>query len=325
MHRNLLPVMRTFFTFFSGFFFLSSALLWRGAGGEAFAQQNPQYNQYMFNPLIVNPAYAGSKEQLSTVALHRSQWVGFDGAPMTQTIAIHAPFKQRAVGLGLNIINDKIGPTNHFGVLAAYAYRIHVGPGKLSFGLRTGAYNYAFNWNKIEYKDQNELAGINARTNHWIPVFDYGMRYQTAAFYAGFTMANINRPIAKIKNTSDSLRFNSVLNRYINITAGYAYMVTDNLVLRPSLFVKAVKGQRPSVDANASVLLNRNIWLGLGFRTGRTLVAITEYKISSFLSAGYSFDYTLGKLQTFNSGSHEIFVCYEVPFKKSKVLSPRYF
>lgn len=312
--------MRFFLFFSSGFFFSSFFFL-----TLSFAQQNPQYNQYMFNPLIVNPAYAGSKEQLSAVVLHRSQWVGFDGAPMTQTLAIHAPFKQRSVGVGLNIINDKIGPTNNLGILAAYAYRIRAGNGKLSFGLRSGAYNYAFNWNKIDYKDQSELAGINAKTNHWIPVFDYGMRYNTHNYYVGFTMANINRPIVRVTNAADSLRFSSVLNRYVNVTGGYAHVISDNIVFRPSIFVKLIKGQRPSADANASVLLNRNLWLGLSYRTGRTLVVITEYKISSFLSAGYSFDYAMNKLRTFNSGSHEIFVSYEVPFKKSKVLSPRYF
>lgn len=292
---------------------------------SSYAQQNPQYNQYMFNPLIVNPAYAGSIEQLSLVALHRSQWVGFDGAPMTQTLAVHAPFRKRTIGLGINIINDKIGPTNNLGILAAYAYRIRVGKGKLSFGLKSGAYNYTFNWSKIDYKDQSELTGIDAKTNHWIPVFDYGMRYNTYNYYVGFTMANINRPIIRVQNSSDSLRFSSVLNRYVNLTAGFAYVITENLTLRPSLFIKAVKGQRPTIDANASILLNRNLWLGLSYRTGRTMVAITEYKISSYLSAGYSFDYTLNKLRNFNSGSHEIFISYEVPFKKSRVLSPRYF
>lgn len=306
-------------------FFLFLFLSGMGWVSISFAQQNPQYNQYMFNPLIINPAYAGSKEQLSTILLHRSQWVGFDGAPMTQTVSVHAPFRQRSVGLGLVVINDKIGPTNNLGVLAAYAYRIRVGQGKLSFGLRSGAYNYAFNWSKIDYKDQSELTGLDAKTNHWIPIFDYGMRYNTNNYYVGFTMANINRPIIKVSNTADSLRFNSVLNRFITLTGGYAHVISDNLVFRPSVFVKAIKGQRPSVDANASVLLNRNLWLGLSYRTGNTFVVITEYKISSYLSAGYSFDYTTSKLRTFNSGSHEIFVSYELPFKKSKVLSPRFF
>lgn len=290
-----------------------------------FAQQNPQYNQYMFNPLIVNPAYAGSKEQLSTVLLHRSQWVGFEGAPMTQTFAIHAPFRQRSVGVGLNIINDKIGPTNNLGLLAAYAYRIRVAKGKLSFGLRSGVYNYAFNWSKIDYKDPSEIAGLNAQTNSWVPVFDYGMRFHTNNFYVGLTLANLNSPIVRVKNNSDSARFSSVLNRYANITAGYAYVINDNMVFRPSVFVKTIKGQRPNIDANASVLLNRNLWVGFSYRTGKTFIAIFEYKISSSLSAGYSFDYTATKLRNFNSGSHEIFVSYEVPFKKSRVLSPRYF
>ncbi len=318
MNKNL-----SLFSILLFFFFLCSSIFWMA--GVSIAQQNPQYNQYMFNPLIVNPAYAGSKEQLSVVALHRSQWIGFEGAPMTQTLAIHAPFRKRSVGLGANIINDKIGPTNNLGILVAYAYRIRVGPGKLSFGLRSGAYNYAFHWNKIDYKDQNEFAGLDTRSNRWIPIFDYGMRYHTNNFYAGFTMANINRPIIRIRDSADSTRFSSVLNRYVNLTAGYAQVVADNVVFRPSIFIKVLKGQRPTVDANASFLLKRNLWLGLSYRTGRTFVAITEYKISAFVSAGYSFDYSLNKLRTFNSGSHEIFISYEVPFKKSRVLSPRYF
>lgn len=319
--------MKKFFTCFIIFFifFLFSTLNWLGSGTEVSAQQNPQYNQYMFNPLIVNPAYAGSKEQLSAVLLNRSQWIGFKGAPMTQTLAIHAPFRQRTVGIGLNIINDIIGPTQNLGVLTAYSYRIRAGKGKLSFGLRGGVYNYAFKWNKIEYKDQSELTGMDSKTNHWLPVFDYGMRYSANNFYVGFTMANINRPIIRVKNTADSLRFNSILNRFVNITGGYAHVINDDIVFRPSMFIKAVKGQRPTIDVNGSVLLKRNLWLGLSYRTGKTFIAITEYKISSFLSAGYSFDYSMNKLQHFNSGSHEIFISYEVPFKKSKVLSPRYF
>ena len=124
------------------------------SGLKVSAQQDPIYNQYMFNPLVINPAYAGSRNQMSVVILHRSQWLGFGGgAPNTQTASFHAPLLQGKVGLGAVVTRDVIGPVSRTGFSGAYAYRLRLRTGKLAIALRTGLYNYVFDWNKIDYKD----------------------------------------------------------------------------------------------------------------------------------------------------------------------------
>ena len=132
-------------------------------------QQDPQYSQYMFNQMAINPGYAGSKEALSTTLLFRSQWTGIDGAPTTQTFSIHSPLRKKKVGLGLTIVTDQIGPKKSSGVLGAYSYRIPLGKGKLSFGLRLGVYNYIYDWSKIDYKDQADVYNTKNQTSIIVP------------------------------------------------------------------------------------------------------------------------------------------------------------
>ena len=145
------------------------------AAMQGFAQQDPQYSLYMFNPLGVNPGYAGSRELLSGVLIHRSQWVGLDGAPETQALAINTPMKNKKMGLGLQIINDKIGPRTTQTLSASYAYRLKLGSGKLAFGLRGGIVNYSYDWNKIEYKDDEDAIPTTANESFMLPTFDFGM------------------------------------------------------------------------------------------------------------------------------------------------------
>src|ERR1051325_4886865 len=133
-----------------------SPLLWRGAGGEAFAQQDAQYSQYMFNKLALNPAYAGSREVLATTLLYRDQWTAIEGAPSTAALTVQMPLKKKKIGIGAEIISDKLGPKSVSEILFSYAYRIPLSKGKLAFGLRLGIYDYVFDWNKMDYKDLND-------------------------------------------------------------------------------------------------------------------------------------------------------------------------
>ena len=159
---------------------------------NGFAQQDPQYSLYMFNPLGVNPGYAGSREALSAVLVHRSQWVGLKGAPVTQAFAINTPLKNKSMGVGLNVTNDKIGPKNILSATAVYAYRIKIGSGKLAFGLRGGIQNYNYNWDMIEYKNQEDQIPNTAVGSFVIPTFDFGMYYHTNTFYAGIALEHLN-------------------------------------------------------------------------------------------------------------------------------------
>ena len=171
--------------FFTVILFLFSGIL-------SIAQQDPLYNQYMFNPLVVNPAYAGSREAISAVVLHRSQWLGIKEAPNTQTVSLHAPILDGTVGIGGTLIRDQFGPVTSTGIMGSYSYRLFLNEAKLAFGLRTSVYNYSFNGTKIEYKEEGEGTSVN--TSEWVPSFDFGIRYYDRTFYAGLTLLYLNNP-----------------------------------------------------------------------------------------------------------------------------------
>jgi len=305
-------------------------------GLKVSAQQDPIYNQYMFNPLVINPAYAGSRNQMSIVILNRSQWLGFGGgAPNTQTASFHAPLLQGKVGLGAVITRDVIGPVSRTGFSGAYAYRLRLRTGKLAIALRTGLYNYVFDWNKIEYKDSEPLAN-ESKTTGWVANFDFGVRYSTKNLYAGLTLLNLNNPNLNFLK-SDTSSFASALSRHVNLTTGYALEFNRDWVLKPSTMLRYEKNPTGSTvngrtqtsgiliaDLNVSVLYKNMIWAGISVRSSKALIAVLEYNISKQLRLGYSYELTLSKLQTTNSGSHEIFIGVDFGRKqRPKLLSPR--
>ena len=302
--------------YFSFCIFSISALI-------SLAQQDPLFNKYMFNPLVINPAYAGSREAVSTVALHRQQWVNFGGgAPNTQTISIHGPLWQKKMGLGLSLMRDEIGPTNTTGLLGAYAYRFQLGHGKLSFGLRGAIYQYRFDVNEVEFKNPED--NITSQITSWLPSFDFGIRYHTSKFYSGISFSHLNQPSTdSTKIASVNYSFN--LQPYMTFTLGYAFEINPNLVFKPSILYKAsTTNIGNNIDLNASFLFNKKLWAGVSVRPN-TGVVMVQYDFNHSFSAGYSYDYVFGKLSTTNVGSHEVFVRYDIEFRKSPVLSPRYF
>ncbi len=188
--------------------FACTPLFWRGAGGEVFAQQDAQYSQYMFNQLALNPAYAGSRDVLATTLLYRDQWVGMD-APNTAFLSVQMPLKRKKIGVGLEILSDKLGPKNTSALLLSYAYRIPLLNGKLSCGWRMGVYNYVFDWNKMDYKDKNDIYfanNVGTRTTKITGSVDFGMYYYTRTFYWGLGLTHLNRGKITDVSTGDSSR-----------------------------------------------------------------------------------------------------------------------
>ncbi len=292
------------------------------------SQQDPLFNKYMFNPLFINPAYAGTREAVSTVLMHRSQWLGFDGAPITQTLSIHAPMSQKKMGIGVNFMRDQIGPTTNYGILGNYAYRIRLWQGKLGFGIRAGLYNYNFFWNKLILKDE-EVSPIIFNNSYWTPSFDFGVRYHDKNTYAGLTVSHINQPSLNKNMLSNSLydsaNYAYGLIPHIKLMGGYAFEIHEGIVFKPSFLVQTSTSLNTIADVNASILLNNVLWAGATYRTNKTIIAIVQYDINEFWSLGYSYDIILNNLVYHNAGSHELFLRYEFEWKKSKMLSPRYF
>lgn len=288
---------------------------------QVFAQQDPQYSLYMFNPLGVNPAYAGSRDAISGVLLHRSQWVGLDGAPTTQVVTIHSPLKNQNMALGFQLINDNIGPRTTQDISLVYAYKIKLGKGKLGFGLRGGILNYQYDWAKIEYKDQDDAIPTTANENFILPNFDFGIYYNTNKFYAGIALDHLNSPEFKLSVIDTST---SVAKKYINITvtAGRAFALSNNLTLKTSAILRG-QNKQGHIDINGSLLFKNKFLVGLTLTHRQTFILMTEINITKTLKMGYAFDYTATQLT--NGSSHEIFIGYDIKTFKSKVVSPRYF
>lgn len=291
---------------------------------QGFAQQDPQYSLYMFNPLGVNPGYAGSREVLSAVLVHRSQWVGLKGAPETQVLSLNTPLKNKKMGVGLQIVNDKIGPRTTQHLSASYAYRLKLGRGKLAFGLRAGLINYNYDWNKIEYKDEEDAIPTTAPESFMKPNFDFGIYYNTKTFYMGVAIDHLNRAQYSLLSASDTVT--SVAKQSANFTGtiGKAFILNDNLVLKTSLLMRAANASG-NIDINGSLLIKNKVLFGLTLRSSQAFVLMTEFNITKNLRLGAGYDFDGTEVAKTTSGSFEIFLGYDVGIFKSKMVSPRYF
>ncbi|PJA08582.1 MAG: hypothetical protein COX70_03325 [Flavobacteriales bacterium CG_4_10_14_0_2_um_filter_32_8] len=290
---------------------------------ESFAQQDPQYSLYMFNPMGVNPGYAGSREVLSAVLVHRSQWIGLEGAPTTQTLAINSPLKNKNMGVGLQVVNDNIGPRTTQTVAATYAYRIKVGAGRLAFGLRAGILNYHYNWDKIEYKDQEDAIPTTAEESFIKPTFDFGIYYNSRTMYFGIAADHLNTAQFHLLDNIDTA--SSAARQNVNITGtfGKAFILNDNLVLNSAILVRVTK-TAGSMDFSTSLLIKNKILFGFSLRP-EALIVLTEINLSKNLRMGIAYDFDGTELSNYNSGSVEFFLGYDIGLFKSKVVSPRYF
>ena len=304
------------------FFFLLVLGAWGLGLGACFAQQDALYSQYMYNQFSLNPAYAGSRDAVSAVLVYRNQWLGFDGAPVSKTFSIHSPMKGKRVALGLNFINEQIGPSDNMGAFGTYAYHLPAAGGKLSMALRGGVYRYQIDVEKLKYKDITDNKYTNLPTGKFIPGFDFGLYYYTNTFYSGVA---VNHLTGKKFGYADTTYLQTRLNRHFIAVAGKAFLINDNLVLKPSTMVRYTEGAPVNLDLNINILLNKMFWVGASYRTSNDIILIAEFNITHYLRAGYSYDMSLGKVKNYNSGSHEIFLGFDFDILKKKTLiSPRY-
>ena len=294
-----------------------------GREGALFAQQDAQYSQYMFNQLALNPASAGSRDVLATSLTFRDQWTGIEGAPTTGMFSIQMPLKSKKIGLGAEILSDRMGPRTTTGALFSYAYRLPLLKGKLSFGLRMGIYNYVFDWNKMDYKDLNDAYYVNnsaTRTSKLTPTGDFGMHYYTRTFYWGLGMTHLNR--GKVTNLAvGDTAARQAFHYFMPISKAFE---VGSVVINPTILVKGATNAPTEVDINCNVLLKERLWLGASFRSGYGVVLLTQYQINEKLKAGYSYDLGSNKIGKAGKGSHEIMIGYDINILGNKILTPRY-
>lgn len=289
------------------------------------AQLAPQFNQYYFNPILVNPAYAGTRGMLSMVGVHRSQWVGFEGAPSTQSFAIHSPTRRKNMGIGFQLMNDRLGPKSTIAASGIYSYKIRLGRGKLGFGIRASVYNYTFDWSKIDYRDNGGYALNEGRESYMTPSFDFGMFYSDKFNYVGVEFTHLNQGRLGIEAPNVNINSTVRQNAQAIIVGGRAFRINRELIFKPSLLARLAVNQPAFFDLNASFLIREKLWLGASYRRGYGAVAVVEYNVDKSLRIGYSYDISVTSLNKQNWGSHEIFIGYDINLFRSRIVSPRYF
>jgi type IX secretion system PorP/SprF family membrane protein len=291
---------------------------------DLFAQQDPQFSQYMFNPLYINPAYAGSRGMMNGAIEFRKQWVGFEGAPTTMVLAVNTPTKKGKVGIGFEIINDQIGPRSTTGGYLDYAYRVPLGKGKLAFGLGAGIMSYKVNFDKVTYKDAadsyNQL-GTVAITK---PDFKFGIYFNNKKFYTGISFTHLNQVMYTVE--VDTMSFSQKMVPHGYFTIGRAFQLSDNVIFSPSIMTRGVSSAATTnLDVNLNFRFREVLWLGVSLRSEKSVVALIQYNITDNIKLGYSYDMTTNRLKSYQSGTHEIVLGFDFNLFQSQVLSPRFF
>lgn len=285
------------------------------------AQQDPLYTNYMFNPMAINPAYAGSRDALSMVALGRWQWVGVDGAPTTQSFAIHSNIGKTGLALGGNFYHESIGPNSNFAGQLTIAYHLKLKLGKLSFAARAGVFHSMldkgqFNFNQVI--DPTNSGGIVSST---VPTFDFGMYWYTKTFYLGGGANNIYAGELDFDVNADQVIHQ--LTQHFYLHGGAAIKVHPNFVLKPSAMLRYVINAPFSFDVNFSVLMYKILWLGATYRFNNSVAFLLEVNPLDWLRIGYSFDYTYTST-AFRKGTHEVFLGFDFNLHTKKTTSPRF-
>jgi len=281
------------------------------------AQQDSHYTLYMYNMNIVNPAYAGSTNDLNISVLGREQWVGIDGAPSTYTANVHSRIGS-GVGLGLSLISDKIGPQDENSIFADVSYTLPVSQnGNLSFGLKLGGSLLSIDGNLLTSTTDPNL---NQGLSKFNPNVGAGILYHTQKFYAGISVPNFLR--TEHLDVSGSLA--EEVEHYF-VTSGYVFEPRDYLKIKPSTFIRFVPGAPVAIDLSLNALFYNKFELGLSHRIEDAVSLAAIFNLTKSLRLGYAYDYTLSELNEFSRGSHELMLLYKVSLSPKKIRSPRFF
>ncbi|MBU2019514.1 MAG: type IX secretion system membrane protein PorP/SprF [Bacteroidetes bacterium] len=293
---------------------------------KAQAQQDPMYTHYMYNTLSINPAYAGSRDALTITALHRSQWVDYKGAPLTQTLTLHSPILSKHIGLGLSASNDKIGPINNTMVNGSFAYIMQLNKkSKLALGLSGGVNILQANLSSLSLDQQNDATFSNNTSNRVTPNFGTGAYYSRERFYAGVSVPNLVQ--SNYSSTENGSASNGKSQRHYFFIAGGVIKLTDNLALKPTTLVKVTEGAPLQTDLTASFIIMKKLLLGAMYRTNDAFGVLVGFDVNEQLHVGYSYDISHGnRTFSYNQGSHEVMLRYDFIFSgKKQIHSPRYF
>ncbi|HWR99055.1 MAG TPA: type IX secretion system membrane protein PorP/SprF [Prolixibacteraceae bacterium] len=306
---------------------LTILFLFLSLTARVFAQQDPMYSQYVFNGLLINPAYAGSREVLSATVLYRNQWVNIPGAPKTGVFSLDSPVKNQKVGLGLNMVFDKIGVTSRTSVSGIYSYKLYFEQSSLSFGLLAGVGFFNTNNSEVNYSNSSTADPAFMTDYHMVvPNFGFGMYYHSDRFFAGFSIMNILGSAIQDKfytNVANDMTMNTVSHFFLS--SGYVFDLTPDVQFQPSFLLKYVDGAPLEGDINGVFSFYDLLCLGVSYRSYASVDFLMQVKINDQLSLGYSYEYSTNELSNYTSGSHEIVLRYQFDFSHGKIATPRFF
>ena len=285
------------------------------------AQQDAMFTQYMHNEVTINPAYAGSHHVGSMTALYRNQWVNMEGAPVSYSFNAHAPIQNEKVGVGLSLVNDKIGVTSNFSLFGIYAYRIAIGENSsIRVGLQAGFINYKSDPGQLNPKNAGD-ANFNGGSIHsFQPNFGTGIYYFASRFYLGVS-------VPKILSTKATYE-GAIVDRqqkHFFVTSGYVLDVTPDIKLKPSVFYKYTYAAPMELDITGNLIFRNILWTGVSYRSFDSIDLMLGVQASKQLYIGYAYDFTTTELSGYHQGSHEILVNYRFSFSSTRVLTPRYY
>ena len=287
----------------------------------SFAQQDSQFTQYMYNTVNVNPAYAGSRGVMSIFGLHRTQWVGLDGAPTTNAFSVNTPINESKVGIGVSFINDKIGPTTSSTITGDISYTIQTSEDyKLSFGIKASGNIFNLDVNKLNPQDQNDPNLQNFDSEVSLN-FGTGIYLHSDKLYFGVSVPNF---MQDNKYNDNSVTVYKEKMTFYTI-GGYVFDITPDVKFKPAFLTKVVAGAPLQVDLSGNFLMFEKFMLGAAYRWDAAFSGLAGFQVTDGLFIGYAYDRETTNLKNYNSGSHEIFIRFELYNRVKKLVSPRFF
>lgn len=283
------------------------------------AQQDPQYTQYMFNTMSVNPAYAGSKDHSVFNFLARKQWIKIEGAPQTQTFSYDTQIKHSGVGIGLNAINDEVGPAQETYVDANLSYALQVNDYSfLALGLKLGTRVLNIDWSKGKHREQDDVFEENI-VNKFMPTLGIGAYYYTDQYYIGASISNV----LETKHYNANKEYVATEESHLFLIAGYVFDLNRELKFKPTVLAKGAMNTPLSVDVSANFLYQEKFSGGVSYRWNDSVSAMLGFQVTENLNIGYAYDLTTSNFRNYNSGSHELMLRYEI--LNGAMRSPRFF
>jgi type IX secretion system PorP/SprF family membrane protein len=293
------------------------------------AQQDPQFTHYMYNMSVINPAYATENtDVISLGGLYRAQWVGAVGGPTTGTFFAHKPLSKR-VEIGLSIVHDEIGDVvNENTIFVDFAYVIPISEKtKISFGVKGGVSLFDTNFNGFQYTDPLPDPAFQNNISKVFPNFGAGTYLFGENYYVGLSTPNL-LTTTHLERQSGIVTTGEESIHYF-LTGGYVFNLNDNLKMKPAFMAKAVSGAPMSFDFTTNFLINNFFEIGAGYRMDDSVSGLVNFYVTPTLRIGYSYDYTLSNLGNFNTGSHEVFLLFDLDLGslsgKGYDKSPRFF